>query len=79
MNTKNIAASTQRQVVDSLRLFYKEVYSLEKNFTQLIVSQRENKIPEVLTVSEVKKILTQTTNIKHKAFLSLLYCCSLRI
>lgn len=79
VQTKNIAASTQRQVVGSLKLFYKEVYNLEKDFSQLVVSQRENKLPDVLTVKEVKLILNHTKNLKHKAMLSLLYGSGLRI
>jgi integrase/recombinase XerD len=79
VHTKNIAASTQRQVVGSLKLFYKEVYNLNKELDQLVVSQRENKLPDVLTVNEVKKILNCTQNLKHKAMLSLLYGSGLRI
>ena len=79
VNTKKISASTQRQVVGSLKLFYKEVYNLDKDFSKFIVSQRENKIPDVLTVNEVKFILNHTKNLKHKALLSLLYGSGLRI
>jgi integrase/recombinase XerD len=79
VNTKNIAASTQRQVVGSLKLFYKEVYNLDRDFSKLVVSQRENKIPDVLTVNEMKLILNHTKNLKHKALLSLLYGSGLRI
>jgi site-specific recombinase XerD len=79
VNTKKISASTQRQVVGSLKLFYKEVYNVKKDFSQLVVSQRENKIPEVLSVNEIKKILLHTPNLKHKALLSLLYSSGLRI
>lgn len=79
VNTKNIAVSTQKQIVGSLKLFYKEVYNIEKDFGKVIVSQRQNKIPEVLSRSEVKQILRNTHNIKHKALLSLLYGSGLRI
>lgn len=79
VNTKKIAASTQRQVVGSLKLFYKEVYNLDKDFGKFVVSQRENKIPDVLTVNEIKLMLNHTKNLKHKALLSLLYGSGLRI
>ncbi|MGB1040803.1 MAG: tyrosine-type recombinase/integrase [Flavobacteriales bacterium] len=79
VNTKKIAASTQRQVVGSINLFYKEVYDRELNLNQLRVSQRENKIPPVLSKKEVKMILINTHNIKHKALLGLLYGSGLRI
>ena len=79
VNTKKIKASTQRQVVGSLKLYFKQVYDINYEFDSLIVSQRENKIPEVFSVKEVKKILKHTHNIKHKALLSLLYGSGLRI
>lgn len=79
VNTKKITASTQRQIVGSINLFYKEMYNKSLNLNQLSVSQRENKLPPVLSAKEVKIILTHTHNIKHKALLSLLYGSGLRI
>jgi integrase/recombinase XerD len=79
VNTKYIAASTQRQIVGSVNLFYKEMYGKSLNLDQLNVSQRENKLPPVLSANEVKAILTHTSNLKHKALLSLLYGSGLRI
>ena len=79
VNTKYIAASTQRQIVGSINLFYKEMYGKSLNLDQLNVSQRENKLPPVLSANEVKAILTHTSNLKHKALLSLLYGSGLRI
>ncbi|MDB4087988.1 site-specific integrase [Flavobacteriales bacterium] len=79
VNTKKIAASTQRQIVGSINLFYKEMYSKSLNLNQLSVSQRENKLPPVLSAKEVKTILSHTYNIKHKSLLSLLYGSGLRI
>ena len=57
VKTKNISASTQRQVVGSLKLFYKEIYNRKIPFENLQVSQRENKLPVVLSKNEVNKIL----------------------
>lgn len=79
VNTKKISASTQRQVVGSLKLFYKEIYNREVPFHYLKVSQRENKIPVVLSKKEVKLIIDSAHNIKHKAILSMLYGSGLRI
>ncbi|MFT5253352.1 MAG: integrase/recombinase XerD, partial [Flavobacteriales bacterium] len=79
VNTKKISASTQRQVVGSLKLFYKEIYNREIPFHYLKVSQRENRIPVVLSKNEVKLIIDSAYNIKHKAILALLYGSGLRI
>lgn len=79
VNTKRISASTQRQVVGSLKLFYKEIYNREIPFKYLTISQRENNVPVVLSKQEIKLILDTAVNIKHKAIISLLYSSGLRI
>lgn len=64
VNTKKITASTQRQIVGSINLFYKEMYNKSLNLNQLSVSQRENKLPPVLSAKEVKIMLKNVINIK---------------
>lgn len=41
--------------------------------------KRNKKIPLVLTVEEVKKLIDATSNIKHKLIIKLLYGCGLRV
>lgn len=41
--------------------------------------KRQAKLPDVLSVDEVKKIIDSIDNIKHKAIISLIYSCGLRI
>jgi len=65
--------------VGSLKLFYKEVFGQDRDFSKLVISQRESQLPDVLTVGEIKLILEHTQNLKHKALLSLLYGSGLRI
>jgi integrase/recombinase XerD len=79
VNTKGISASYQRQIVGALKLFYKEIYKREIPFEYLKVTQRENKLPVVLSKNEIARLIESTTNLKHKALLSLLYSAGLRI
>lgn len=79
VKVKGISASYQRQIVGSLKLFYKEIYNRAIPFEYLKVTQRERKLPLVLSKSEVAEILDCTNNIKHRAILALIYSSGLRI
>ena len=41
--------------------------------------KRNKKIPEILTLEEIKRMIEATTNIKHKLILKVLYGCGLRV
>ncbi len=41
--------------------------------------RRERKLPDVLDINEVKEILSNIKNLKHKTIISLIYSCGLRI
>ncbi len=79
VNTKGISASYQRQIVGGLKLFYKEIYHRNIPFEYLKVTQRENKLPIVLSKKEVQRIMENTNNLKHKAIISVIYSAGLRI
>ena len=79
VSEKEISASYQRQIVGSLKLFYKEIYKRAIPFEYLKVSRRENKLPTVLSKDEVRRIIENTNNLKHRAILSLIYSSGLRI
>ena len=79
VKVKGISASYQRQIVGSLKLFYKEIFNRAIPFEYLKVTQRERKLPLVLSKSEVTAILNCTNNCKHRAILALIYSSGLRI
>ncbi|MEA3329560.1 MAG: tyrosine-type recombinase/integrase [Nanoarchaeota archaeon] len=41
--------------------------------------KRNKKIPEILTIEEIKLLIKNTTNIKHKLIIKLLYGCGFRV
>ncbi len=48
-------------------------------WTRLYPERQEHKLPTVLAKSEVKKLLSSCQNIKHRAILTLIYACGLRL
>jgi len=72
---KSSTRTTSNFIISSLNFFYNEI--LNKNF-QIKRPKKERKIPEILTMEEIKKMIDLTTNLKHKIFIELLYGCGLR-
>ena len=75
---KKYSSSYQNQVVNALKLFYKTIMNKTISEDKLHRPRKENKLPNVLSKSEVKLILDSLSNVKHKAMLSLIYSCGLR-
>lgn len=68
----------QNQTINSLKLFYSEVYDDSFVVENLGRPRIEHKLPNVLSKDEIKRILESTRNLKHRAMLSLIYACGLR-
>jgi integrase/recombinase XerD len=74
----NFSSSFQNQVVNSIKLFFRQIQAANINVELVHRPKREKLLPNVLSKEEVKEILNAPTNIKHKAMLSLIYACGLR-
>jgi integrase/recombinase XerD len=74
----NYSASYQNQVINAIKLFYRNRFNktMEVDFIQR--PRREKRLPNVLSKLEVKSILESPINLKHRAMLSLIYACGLR-
>lgn len=75
---KKLSASYQNQVINAVKLFYRNRFNktMEVDFIQR--PRREKRLPNILSKEEVKSILEAPTNLKHRAMLSLIYACGLR-
>ncbi len=79
IHSKKISRSTQKQLVNALKLYFSEVEGIETNFRFLLPRKSDFVLPEVLSKREVYAILRKAKNVKHKAILALLYSSGLRI
>ncbi|MHC1704971.1 MAG: tyrosine-type recombinase/integrase [Tenuifilaceae bacterium] len=72
------SSSFQNQVINAVKLFFNCIYNSKFDIDAVERPRREHKLPNVLSKQEVKRIITASTNIKHRAMLSLIYACGLR-
>ncbi len=75
---KDLSASYQNQVVNAVKLFFKQVENKVLDIDLIHRPKREKLLPNVLSKEDVKAILNASKNIKHRAMLSMIYSCGLR-
>jgi site-specific recombinase XerD len=75
----NKSYSYIKNSIMSLMLFSELVLRKKLKNDYLRKIKRSSKLPDVLSIEEVKKVIGVVENIKHKAILSLIYSCGLRI
>ena len=75
---KNLSSSYQNQVINAIKLFYRNRFNRSMEVDYIQRPRREKRLPNVLSKNEVKTILEAPTNLKHRAMLSLIYACGLR-
>ena len=75
---KGYSASYQNQVINAIKLFYRNRYKKSIQIDEIERPRRERRLPNVLSKAEVKAILETPANLKHRAMLSLIYACGLR-
>ena len=69
----------QNQVISALKLFYKVHVNAVFNLKEVERPKKARKLPEILSIDEVRLLLLGIRNEKHKTILSLVYSCGLRI
>jgi len=68
--------STVSVQISAIKFFFEKILNKKINITH---PKRNKKIPDILTINEIKKIIDVTNNIKHKFIIKLLYGCGLRV
>lgn len=74
-----VSHSTQNQLINALRYFYRELLGQHLPKLQDYRPRRERKIPPVLSRAEVRLLLSRPHNLKHRMMLSLIYSAGLRL
>lgn len=66
------------QAISAIKFYYASVL-LVKDKSAYIRPKKESKLPQVLSLNEVKRLFLSTENLKHRALLMLTYSSGLRV
>jgi len=76
---KNYAISTQNQAINAIKFYLEHMLGQDRLVLNIDRPFKPNYLPTILSLIEVKLILDNTINLKHKAILTTIYGCGLRI
>lgn len=77
--SNNKSKSFIDQAVSVIKLLYKEILPMANIVIDIPRPKKDNSLPNVLSQSEVMKILQSTSNEKHRTILFLIYSAGLRV
>lgn len=75
---KKLSVSFQNQIINAIKLYFGILKNNTIAVEKIYRPKQEKLLPNVLSKTEIKKILEAHQNIKHKTLLSLIYSCGLR-
>jgi integrase/recombinase XerD len=79
LHEKNASRSYVRQTYGALKYYYTVTLGLEWDVDRIPRVRKTHRLPEILSGEEVRRLLSVTKNIKHKAMLMVTYSAGLRV
>jgi integrase/recombinase XerD len=79
VGTLNYAVSTHRQMVSSLKHFAFFYPACSIHTDAIYMPRKDKKLPVILSVEEILRLLKITKNLKHKTIIAVLYASGLRV
>ena len=76
---RKLARPTVTIALSGIKFFYEKTLKRDWSLTGVPTPKREKKVPVVLTHEQVRAILSRVRTVRHRACLSLIYTCGLRL
>lgn len=76
---RKLARPTITIALSGIKFFYEQTLKRDWSLTGVPVPKRKKTVPVVLSAKEVDKILSCIAVVRHRACLTLAYCCGLRL
>ena len=73
-----MSLSYQNQHINAIKFYFEKVLGDERKYYEIDRPRKEEKLPSILSKDQIKKLLSCTTNLKHKCMLALVYSSGLR-
>lgn len=78
-NSAKWSATTQNQLISSIKFFYEQLLRRPKDIYDLPRAQKPEQLPTVFAESEIRAIINACDNLKHRTILCLAYGGGLRV
>lgn len=79
VKNKSYSISSQKQLIGGLKLFYKEVFRREIDFSIIYPTRNTEYLAVILSKEEITSIIKSIENKKHKTIIAVIYGLGLRI
>jgi site-specific recombinase XerD len=79
VDNEDYAQSTVNQVINALRYLYVELYQRPMALGDIPRPRKEQKLPDILSMEDLRRLFDATKNLKHKALLMVAYGGGLRV
>jgi len=79
IDKNGIGTSYQNQLINSIKFYYEHVLKLPRQVYYLERPKKEKHLPGVLSIEEVRSLLSKIQNTKHLAIISMIYSSGIRI
>ena len=76
---KKWSKSRQNGIINAIKFLYEHVLGYPRQKIELPRPRKDQKLPNVFSTEEVKRILASVDNVKHHAILSVVHGCGLRL
>ena len=78
INKKEYSKNTINQYINSIKLYYERAHKREIKNEYIFRPKKEKKLPEILSLNEIQRLLAEVKNLKHHCLLALTYSGGLR-
>jgi len=78
-NTKKLSGSATAQAISGIKFLYQKTLAMDFRVFGIVKNPRGKRLPVILTREEVRKVLSLVRVLRHKACLTLIYTCGLRL
>ncbi len=75
---KHISKSAQNQVINAIKAYYEKVLGQDQKIYHLKRPRKDFKLPNVMSKEEIKRLLGNISNLKHKCLIAVMYGGGLR-
>lgn len=78
-NKKKLSGSASAQAISGIKFLFQKTLDVDFKVFGIVKNPRGKKLPVILTRREVKEVLTKVRILRHRACLTLIYSCGLRL